>query len=520
MPRWALLVGILALTAGFASAAEPLGAPQPAGKLVREQWEVAYLDGFRAGFVRFTVREVAGPDGQPVLSATKDLYLTLKRFGQAIAIQAQTGSVETAGGQVLAVSMRQGLAKQQQLVMTGTVEDGKQLRLKVAGPMTLDKVLPWDKTAIGLIGENQFLNTKQAKPGEQLQYRMFEPTIAAAVTVQVRVAALESVTVEGLGKRNLVRAEAEPNEIQGVQLPASTLWFDPMTRDVLLTRVELPGLGTLTLVRSDKPVDAPATPPNVDLALGQSIRLNARLANVHQQGPITYRITMSNDRKLEKSKGFAEDPRQQVTNFLAEQRRYDMVVTPRRQPPAVAPAEAMSPGEEFTVSNYFINSADKLVQAHAQKAKISVPIAEQADPWKLAQACERWVHTNMRVLNFSEAMATADHVARTLEGDCTEFAMLTAALCRVLGVPARTALGLVYFEKGKDPMLGYHMWTEVWVRGEWVAIDATLGLGHIGPGHLKITDHSWHDTRTLTPIFPVLRVLMGKPEIQIVPPGR
>ena len=63
--------------------------------------------------------------------------------------------------------------------------------------------------------------------------------------------------------------------------------------------------------------------------------------------------------------------------------------------------------------------------------------------------------------------------------------------------------------------MAYHMWTEVWVRGQWLPIDATLGRGYVGATHLKIADHSWADTTSLTPLLPVLRVL-GKLSIEVV----
>jgi len=59
------------------------------------------------------------------------------------------------------------------------------------------------------------------------------------------------------------------------------------------------------------------------------------------------------------------------------------------------------------------------------------------------------------------------------------------------------------------------MWVEVFVRGQWFPIDATLGRGYVGATHLKITDHSWADTQSLAPLVPVLRV-MGKVSIEIV----
>jgi len=116
-------------------------------------------------------------------------------------------------------------------------------------------------------------------------------------------------------------------------------------------------------------------------------------------------------------------------------------------------------------------------------------------------------------------MATADHVARTLEGDCTECAMLAAAMCRAVGVPSRTAIGLIYAEPkevGRRPTLAFHMWTEVWVDSQWLAIDATLGRGSVAADHLKITDHSWHGVQSVVPLLPVTRVMVGKAKVEVL----
>jgi hypothetical protein len=59
------------------------------------------------------------------------------------------------------------------------------------------------------------------------------------------------------------------------------------------------------------------------------------------------------------------------------------------------------------------------------------------------------------------------------------------------------------------------MWTEVWIDGQWLPLDATLGRGGIGATHIKITDHSWHDTQSLTPLLPVYSVL-GKINVDVM----
>ena len=93
--------------------------------------------------------------------------------------------------------------------------------------------------------------------------------------------------------------------------------------------------------------------------------------------------------------------------------------------------------------------------------------------------------------------------------------MLTAAMCRAEGIPSRTAVGLVYAEPKEQPAFAFHIWTEVWVDGEWLPLDGTLGRGSIGATHLKICDQSWHDARSMAPLFPVVRVL-GRVSIDVV----
>ena len=186
------------------------------------------------------------------------------------------------------------------------------------------------------------------------------------------------------------------------------------------------------------------------------------------------------------------------------------VRTPRKLKPVEKP-EPVS--DDFLKACYFLNSDDKLVKQHAGAA-----VGTEKDPLRKALKIERWVHDNMTNKNFTEAFATASQVARTKEGDCTEHAVLAAAMCRAAGVPSRTAFGLVYVDSEKGPTMGFHMWAEVYVNGQWVPIDATLGRNFVGATHLKISDHSWAKTESLTPLLPVVRVV-GKVQIEVLKVG-
>jgi transglutaminase-like putative cysteine protease len=167
------------------------------------------------------------------------------------------------------------------------------------------------------------------------------------------------------------------------------------------------------------------------------------------------------------------------------------------------------PPPEYLASCHYINSDDAGVKEMARKAA-----GAETDPWQKARRLERWVKQALRPDN-AAPLVPAGQVARTLRGDCRLYALLTAALCRAEGIPARTAVGLLYVEKAGRPYLGFHMWAEVWVDGRWLGLDATLGQGRVGAAHVKIADHSWHDTHSLTPLLPVARVL-GKIKVEVV----
>jgi hypothetical protein len=59
------------------------------------------------------------------------------------------------------------------------------------------------------------------------------------------------------------------------------------------------------------------------------------------------------------------------------------------------------------------------------------------------------------------------------------------------------------------------MWTEVCIGGRWIGLDGTLGRGGVDACHVKIADHSWAATRSLTPLLPADRVL-GKMHADVV----
>ena len=485
--------------AGFLLVLGQIQAGPAQDKVVQDLWEVAYLQGGRAGYVHTTVRE-SEKNGTKVLTAIQALNLTVKRNKDVINLRMDTGNMETANGKVLGVFMRQYLGQNKQLEITGVVS-GKQLRLTLDKGKELEPA-PWDDSVVGLVGQQRLLAEHKAKPGDRFSYKSFEPTINLVIRNDVQVKDFEEVELLGKTRMRLLRVETTPQKLKDVQLPTLITWVDKDFAP-LRSQVEAPGLGKILLFRTTKAIALGPAPiaTLTDIGIGQYVRLKKRITRPYDTREAVYRITIKNDE--DPGTTFSRDARQQVKNVRGQS--FELYV----KADAVSSEGDKTPGPELTNSSYFINSADARVKQLARQA-----VGAEKDPWKKVQRIEKWVFKNMTAVN-DEAMATADHVAKTLKGDCTEYSMLTAAMCRAEGIPSRTAIGLIYADVTEGPVFAFHMWTEVWIKGRWLSVDSTRATGYVGATHLKITDHSWNDTQTLTPLFPLVRVL-GRVNIEVV----
>jgi Transglutaminase-like superfamily len=399
--------------------------------------------------------------------------------------------------------MRQSLAKNKKVEITGVVKD-KRVHLTRDGTESQPSA-PWDDEAVGFFRQQTILKDRRVKPGDKFTYPSFEPTINLVLKTHVEAKNYEEVLVPGAKQTvKLLRVESKPDLIQNVQLPSLVIWLGPNLEPVM-SETEVPGLGKIRMVRTTKTAALTSGPAAqlTDIGLSQLIRLKQPIAKPYETTAGVYRIDIRDD--ADPASAFVHAGRQLVKNVKGSVFELH-VAGGRGKPAALAPK---APGAEVTESSYFITSADARVREHARQA-----VGPELDPWKKALRIERWVHNHMKV-TFDEALATADHVAKTLQGDCTEYAMLTAAMCRAEGVPSRTAVGLIYANVRGEPAFAFHMWTEVWIAGAWLPIDATLGKGQVGATHLKIGDQTWHEARDMTPLFPVVRVL-GRIRIEVL----
>jgi hypothetical protein len=142
--------------------------------------------------------------------------------------------------------------------------------------------------------------------------------------------------------------------------------------------------------------------------------------------------------------------------------------------------------------NRFVQSDDKRIVELAQQTVSGTSTAVEA-----ARRIEAFVARYINKRSLSVGYASAAEVVESRQGDCTEFAVLTAALCRAAGIPARVVIGVTYAKDfgGLQGFVG-HAWVEAYVginerggNGKWIGLDAALksgSRGGYGAGHIAL----------------------------------
>jgi transglutaminase-like putative cysteine protease len=116
------------------------------------------------------------------------------------------------------------------------------------------------------------------------------------------------------------------------------------------------------------------------------------------------------------------------------------------------------------------------------KAKAGVAIGKEKDAVVAARKLVSWVYTSLEK-QATASFPSALDVLKTMKGDCNEHAVLFAALARSVGIPTKTAVGLIYMNRA----FYYHAWNEVYL-GTWIPVDATFGEFPASALHLKLAE--------------------------------
>lgn len=493
------------VTSSSTSATATTPAKQPATAAVtRETWDSLYLRGAKVGHARTRITPIE-ENGRALLSIAVEQRLALKRFGQSSDQEMTLDSVETPQGEVLrfVTSTKLGAAP---IVARGKLNGNRMVVETQTSGKTQKTELAWSADIGGVIAVEQSLARKPLQPGESRAIKSVLPMLDQTLVVTTQLAAkqLEPTPLLG-GTYYLLRIESRVELAGGLKLD-SVLWAN-RAGEVLKTSALAMGLETYRTTRAEA-LDEPVN-QQFDLGYDSVVQVARAIEHAHSTREVRYRVTLkSGDPTSVFVSGWTQRVRP-LDEHAAE-------VTVRGIAPeaiaAAAGAEGWPADEEPTAAdraaNNLVQSDDATVKALAAEAA-----GQETQPVEVALRLEKFVHERIKSKNFSQALATAAEVAKSLEGDCTEHAVLLAAMARARGLPARVTIGLVYMQS--QQAFGYHMWNEIYIDKHWVPFDATLGQGGIGAAHLKLAHSNLKETNALTCFLPVAQVL-GQVSIEVL----
>lgn len=321
------------------------------------------------------------------------------------------------------------------------------------------------------------LQLKQGlEPGTAGQAKMFSPAMLDAVDIHWKVLGEEETDLFGRVV-NLHKIEASMQAPTGAM--TTVTWIDEKMRPF---KMQVPMMGMqLEMILCDESV---AKAPNdvVDFLEKTILQSPRPLSEEELRGGLVYSIVSSDGKAL----NFIATGEQTVQT--GQKGQYTLTVKPLgagARGGATLPIKSDSPeiAEALKPSQY-VQSDDPDVIKLAQKA-----VGKTKDVDEAAAKIEAFVDQFISEKNLSVGYATAAEVAESGQGDCTEHAVLTAAMCRAVGIPARVVSGLVYsdsFFPGRD-IFGGHAWAEYYNGKTWIGLDATRSdLGGFDAGHIAM----------------------------------
>ncbi len=486
-------------TPTVAGAQGATGDPQPGStaELERETWDAVFMGGTKVGHTR-TRFEPLPEDDQQLVQIKAESQMSMKRFDQTVEQKIAVTSVEHPDGRLVRFSSSMGTPPNDTST-TGRFERG-QLHLTTTTPGKAEKTaLAWDPQWSGFFGTEQSLQNKPMKPGEKRTVKSLMAVFNMVGESQFTAVGYETTKLLS-GERTLLRIESS-TKIGGTQIE-SVIWTDEQGETL---KTSIPALNQETYRTNREIALRTGSGPAFDLGAASVVKVARRLARPHLTQNIVYRAAIQDGDPTET---FPSGPTQSVKRL--DEHTAEITVIALRPETATGGALGTSqpPTDDDLAPNNLIQSDDPAV------IKIAGSVAaDQSNPWFVAQALEKRIQELVDVTEFSQAIASAAEVAQSRQGDCTEHAMLLAAVCRARQIPARVAIGLVYY--GQAGGFAYHMWTEVWIDRHWIPLDATLGQGGIGAAHLKVAESNLAGASGYTAILPVFDV-MGRLELKIV----
>lgn len=471
-----------------------------------ETWHSYFMSNKPIGYIHVK-SEVDAENGTETIRTTILDQLTLRR-GTSTLVQSlrQTSVEDREGGQVsFDADLRVGPVRTQ---YEGRYSLDTLTTSMLRGTERQTGALPWSKSFGGLAAVQQSLLAKPMSLNETRRLKLLLPVQYQLGTVELNCRNRASISV--MDGTVVSALEIDVKTIMGNgESIESTVWIDEKG-DLLKTYV--PSLD-LSAIKSTQEIAEAAVKATADLFSVVSVDVKGNFSKPGDAYQTNFVIKP-------KSKGGKTQPGIESTSITLEpqhsqwfQKQNDGTIQ------LLVSRDASEPARDgFTTLTKAPDDADlqsgPIIDGNASAVGKLAGLSPATDPMALALDLARTVNQLIRPGDLSRGFATASQTAQDGVGDCTERAVLLAAMLRARKIPAKVVAGLVYTEVSGRPQMAYHMWTLAWIDDRWVSLDATLG-GLAPADRIAIASSNLADGNEYNCLAPILTAI-GKFDIEVL----
>ncbi|MEE9296100.1 MAG: transglutaminase family protein [Phycisphaerae bacterium] len=476
----------------------------PQGRFI-DDWMIVELSGAKAGYAHSTMSR----EGDEIATSLLTIF-KLGRAERAVSVRMEQSTRETVAGVPLSFETVMQLGRTA-MKTRGRIQAGEVQVISSQFGFDTRQTAKLPEGALMAWGVFRASIEHGFEPGTTYDLYLYEPSMRVDGPVKARTVVGERVKIDHLGvKRDAFRVvstiEIGAGEVdsvafvddQGQVLQAETslggfvLKFIRVDRATALKEFDAPEFLVNTLVEIDQAIDR---------AAAKRIVYELRVSGAQQEIPKLPDTSMQSTRD-HSGKSVIVDVRRLDHDALSKA----VVRSEDIRAATVRERSGRAEMEEFLAATPALNSKDELLVRMSQEAA-----GDAASPYAVADKLRVYVSDVIVDKNLNIGFATASEVCRKREGDCTEHAVLLAALGRARGIPSRVVVGLAYVPAfvGKKNVFGFHMWTQFHIGGRWIDFDAALGETDCSPARIALATSSLKDTAVGEMALPILDLMTG-----------
>ncbi|TCV91295.1 transglutaminase superfamily protein [Luteibacter rhizovicinus] len=428
-------------------------------------WLTVLMDGRKVGHLTID-RDIAGDR----VTTLQTLDFRLTRARTPLAIHTEIRSVENTQGSPLAFYAQTKMSSRENRVEGTRLDDGSFQVANDVGGQSHVNLLIWPTGAALAEGQRLAMLAGGWKAGTRYQMRSFDAIRQQVADVDIVVVGDEVV--------DMPNGQATLHHLRQTLAGARSdhvldIWLDDNGR---IRRGISPLLGfRLEMLECDEHC-AMAPDQDVDLLRAAMIESPRLLTPNLRSAPMRYIASIRGDFP----QPFAETDEQHVTDMGDGMWQLDVGFARGR---VEAP-----PSPEDTASNAWVQSDDPEIIAAAKAA-----VGDASSDLQRIRRLRSFVTAYIPEKGMDVGYASALETLHTHRGDCTEHAVLLAALARSQGIPTRVITGVVYADRfgGANRVFVPHAWVQVWLGHNWVSFDSAqrrydathlaLGIGNGDP---------------------------------------